>query len=86
MAKSKARKRISSANIRIAVIEKSNPRREGTRAHKAYASMLKVTGNGRKVVPFSTIIEKTKPTYRYVDRDWDVQHGAIKIVPVKRKA
>lgn len=81
-----ARKRISSKAVRIAIIGKSNPRREGTRAFKAVASMLKVTRNGAKKIPFADVMKVTKPTYRTQDRDWDVGHGFIKLVPMKVRA
>jgi hypothetical protein len=83
---SERRKRISSKTVRIAVLGKTNPRREGTRAYKAVASMLKVTGNGKKALPFSDVMKATKPTYRLQDRDWDVEHGFIKLVPLKGAA
>lgn len=84
--KASARKRISSKAVRIAVVGKSNPRREGTRAFKAVASMLKVTRNGTKKVPFADVMKATKPTYRLQDRDWDVRSGFIKLVPLKGHA
>jgi hypothetical protein len=80
------RKRKSLKDYRIAVLGKTNPRREGTRAHKSVASMLKVTANGKKKVPVTDVMAKTKPQYRHNDVAWDVEHGFIKLVPLTGRA
>jgi hypothetical protein len=76
--KTEKKPRSRTANgVRIAVEAEKNPKREGSRAAKAFAEMTKYL-EGHPQCSLQEVIENT--TYRMGDYNWDLDHKFIRKV------